>query len=65
MFFQVRMIDIGSSQIVDVNQLLFLPQRFLIVPAQVVEVYIVGIKPKDRDLDWPFEVCISFLYTDH
>ena len=52
------MIDIGSSQIVDVNQLLFLPQEFVVIPTQVVEVYIAGIKPKDSDLDWPFEVCM-------
>ena len=53
---QVRTIDIGASEIVDVNQLLFLPQEFITIPTQVVEVYINGIKPKDEDLDWPSEV---------
>lgn len=46
----------GSSEIVDVSQLMYLPQKFMEVPSQVVELYISGIKPKDNDLDWPIEV---------
>ena len=51
------MIDIGSFKIVDANQLLYLPLKFVELPCQVVEVFFCGIKPKDDDLDWPFEVC--------
>ena len=39
----------------DANQLLYLPERFFDSPAQVVEVYISGVRPKDNDLDWTTE----------
>ena len=41
---------------VDVNQLLTLPEHFVRIPVQVVEAYICGLKPCDRDQDWPEEV---------
>lgn len=46
-------------RIVDVNQLLTLPSSLLKVPAQVFEVYLCGVKPRDLDTDWPEEA--SFL----
>ena len=53
---QVRLIDVGNVEVVDVSQLLCLPQTFVTMPPQVLEVYLCGIKPRDGDLDWPFEV---------
>ena len=53
---QVRLIDVGCSKVVDINQLLYLPQEFVQVPTQVVEAYLSGIVPKDGDIDWPDEV---------
>ena len=38
------------------NQLLTLPPEVLTTPAQVFEVYLCGVKPKDEDGDWPQEV---------
>ena len=52
----MRLIDVGCVLIVDVNQLLTLPERFLRVPLQVMEVFMCGLKPCDKDLDWPVEV---------
>ena len=58
---QVRLLDVGCVRVVDVNQLLTLPEHFLRIPAQVVEAYICGVKPWDRDQDWPEDVrgCVS------
>lgn len=56
-FLQVRLIDVGCVLVVDVNQLLSLPEKFLKIPYQVIEVYMCGLKPCDQDLDWPVEVC--------
>ena len=47
---------------VDVNQLLTLPEHLLQIPAQVVETFICGIKPCDGDVDWPEEVRTYILY---
>lgn len=41
----------------DLNQLLELPEEFLSTPAQVIEVFLCGIKPVERDEDWSQEVC--------
>lgn len=32
-------------------------------PAQVFEVYLCGVKPKDEDADWPEEVNLSCIDT--
>ena len=57
---QVRLIDVGCVQVVDVNQLLSLPNCFLCIPPQVFEVFVCGLKPNDSDLDWSNEVmCCS------
>ena len=61
-FPQVRLIDVGCVQVVDVNQLLTLPEHFLQIPAQVVEAFICGIKPCDGDPDWPEEVYSIYNY---
>lgn len=53
---QVRLIDVGSVRIVDVNQLLVLPDQFLKIPAQVFEVFLCGVVPRDNDRDWSEEV---------
>ena len=46
----------GSVLIVDVNQLLVLPDEFLMVPAQVFEVFLCSVIPLDDDRDWSEEV---------
>ena len=56
---QVRLIDLGHIEIVDVNQLLHLPQEFIEIPTQVIEVFLCRIKPRDNDTDWPQEVHIQ------
>lgn len=60
---QVRLIDIGEARIVDVSQLLPLPNFLLTQPALVFEVYVCGVRPTDFDPDWPPQVglttCIS------
>lgn len=48
----------GCVHVVDVNQLLTLPEHFVRIPVQVVEVYVCGVRPCDRDQDWPEEVCL-------
>ncbi|XP_064393953.1 putative ATP-dependent RNA helicase TDRD12 isoform X2 [Halichondria panicea] len=52
---RVRLIDHGSVQIVDLNQLLELPDEFLTIPAQVTEVFLCGLRPGDKDKDWSQE----------
>ena len=52
----MRLIDLGRIEVVDVNQLLFLPQELIDIPAQVIEVYLCRIKPRDNDMDWSQEV---------
>ncbi|KAL5457692.1 hypothetical protein EMCRGX_G034978 [Ephydatia muelleri] len=52
---RVRLIDLGHIEIVDVNQLLHLPQEFIEIPTQVIEVFLCRIKPRDNDTDWPQE----------
>lgn len=54
----MRLIDVGSVQIVDVNQLLVLPDELLKVPAHVFEVFLCGVIPLDNDRDWSEEVLI-------
>lgn len=56
--YQIRLIDVGEVRIVGANELLYLPESFLEVPPRVVEAYLSGIKPKDNDLDWPFQVML-------
>ena len=48
----------GCVHVVDVNRLLTLPDHFVRIPVQVVEVYVCGVRPCDRDQDWPEEVCL-------
>ena len=52
----MRLLDVGCVHVVDVNQLLTLPEHFVRIPVQVVEVYVCGVRPCDRDQDWPEEV---------
>jgi superfamily II DNA/RNA helicase len=49
----VRLIDVGEAKIVDVSQLLELPQHLLAPPANVFEIFVCRIKPSDCDPDWP------------
>jgi len=58
----VRLIDDGSVQIVDLNQLLVLPDEFTREPAQVIEVFLCGIKPGDKDADWSKEVLFIVMH---
>ena len=57
-------------RIVDVNQLLTVPSSLLKVPAQVFEVYLCGVKPRDLDTDWaeeascwPMNIILANLYV--
>ena len=59
---QVRLIDVGCVQVVDVNQLLTLPKHFLQIPAQVIETFICGVRPCDEDVDWPEEVWVFYIH---
>ena len=59
--FQIRCIDTGVIRVVDVNQLLTLPPKLMDYPAQVFEVYLCGVKPRDKDADWPEEVNLIFI----
>lgn len=43
----------------DLNQLLELPAEFLCAPAAVSEVFLCGVRPVERDRDWPLEVWYS------
>ena len=49
-------------RIVDVNQLLTLPDKFLTTPPLVVEAYICGLRPLDQDKDWPPEVHVLHVH---
>ena len=53
---KVRLIDIGEARVVDVSQLLELPQHLLAPPANVFEIFVCRTKPADSDPDWPPEV---------
>ena len=57
----------GCVHVVDVNQLLTLPEHFVRIPVQVVEVYVCGVRPCDRDQDWPEEVgvCVCVCVLVH
>ena len=50
---QVRLIDSGAVDVVDVSQLLTLPDHLLARAPLVVEVVVCGIVPCDDDTDWP------------
>lgn len=52
--------DNGLVTVVDVNQLLTLPEQFLIVPPLVVEVIVCGLQPMDRDIYWSPKVSCSY-----
>ena len=55
---QVRLIDTGEVEVVDVSQLLTLPDQFLSHPPLVVEAVVCGVVPCDEDTDWPPPVSI-------
>lgn len=61
----MRLIDVGSVQIVDVNQLLVLPEHFLEVPTQVIETFLCGVVPLDSDQDWSEEVLVIVSCLNH
>lgn len=56
----MRLIDTGDTVIVDANQLLALPERYLATPPLIIEAFICGLIPMDGDIDWPPEVNLIF-----
>lgn len=52
----MRLVDRGDVLVVDVNQLLILPDEYKTTPPLVIEAYVCGLRPLDHDIDWPPEV---------
>ncbi|XP_068168743.1 putative ATP-dependent RNA helicase TDRD12 [Antennarius striatus] len=48
----VRFIDVGKEQTVRSHQILQLPDQFLSLPPQAVEIVLCGVKPVDAEVNW-------------
>jgi ATP-dependent RNA helicase TDRD12 len=57
---KIRLLDIGASEVVELNQLFQLPHRFTTQTRQVVECYVCNTKPNDQDKDFSI-MALSFV----